>query len=791
MLNDLRHATRAFLRTPGFTAVAVLTLALGIGATTAIFSVVNAVLLEPLPYAEADRLVVAHLSVPDFQDLRAASTSFEDTAVWASNQYNVRTGDQSRQMLGGVITKNLLPLLGVQPLLGRNFTAEDARQDTVILGYGLWQRWFGGDPAVLGRTVDLSGTSYTVIGVTPAWFRFPSAEFQLWTPLVAAETKTPSQLTNRALRIFNAVARLKPGVTIQQAQAETTAISADLARTYPLTNADIAIEIQPLYEQLVGAVRPALRILLGTVGLLLLIACANVANLMLARTTVREREMSIRMALGAGRGRLVRQLATESLLLALGGGAIGLLVAMWGVDLLPSVLEARLPRADGIRVNGQVMIFAFGATLLTAAFFGIAPALHAASGPAASLKEGSRGVVGSMRGRRLRGVIAGAEIALAVVVLVGAGLLVRSFVALTDRDPGFTAHNLLSFNVQFVKLPDGPSRAQAAAAVMERISQLPGVDAAGAATGFPTVTAQRGTRFEIEGRTLTPDESGALFIAATPGYFSALRTPVLRGRAIDAHDTAGAQPVVVINATLANRLFPNQDPTGRRLRLVNPEQTNEWRTIVGVVGDVLYQSLDAEPNPTVYTSFAQTPFMWAYVMVRMRGAPDALIRSIPSVVSSVDPTLTAANLRTMEQVVSASVAEPRFNMLLTAWFAVLALVLAAIGIYGVIAYSVAQRTQEIGIRMALGAGAASVLRLVLSEGLIIASAGIVVGLAGALAVTRIIAHILAEVLYGVTPRDPLTFSAGAALLLAAALLACYIPARRATRVDPMTALRTE
>ena len=785
-MNDIRYAVRTFLRTPGFTIVAVLTLALGIGATTVIFSVVNAVLLRPLPYADPDRLVTTRGSLADLRDLQRSNQAFEEMAFWASNLYNLKIGADSQQIRAGQVTRNLLPLVGVQPVLGRNFTAEDDLQDTVILSDALWRSRFAGDPRVVGKTVDLSGTTFTIIGVAPAWFRFPTADFQLWVPLSSIDAKAPAQAKNRAFRIFSAVARLKHGVTLQQAQAEARAFSTQLAHEFPSTNDGVTFDFEPLYQRLVGDSKAALGVLLGTVGLLLLIACANVANLMLARATVREREMAIRVALGAGRGRLIRQLIIESLTLAGAGGLLALLVTLWGIDFLPSVLEARLPRADGIRVDSVVLAFSACATLLTGLFFGVAPALQAAVVPGGALKDSGRGVAGSIRGRRLRRGIVIVETALAVLVLVGAGLLVRSFLTLAGRDAGFTPAQLLSFNVQFVSLPDGAPRAQVATALIDRLAELPGVEA-GAATGFPSVTPQRSTRFAVEGRMLTADEDTALFIAATPGYFATLRTPVLQGRAIDVRDTAEGAPVVLINQLMAQRLFPAGNAVGARLKIINPEQASDWRTIAGVVGDVNYLGPDEPIRPTVYTPFAQTPFMWLYVMIRSPGNVETITRTLRGVVPSVHPALTPANIRPMTAVMAQSVAEPRFNMLLVSAFALLALLLASIGIYGVIAYSVAQRTHEIGVRTALGAARRDVVRLVIAEGAGIAVAGVALGVAGSIALTRV----MASLLVGVSPRDPFTIAAGAGLLLVVAIAASFVPALRAARVELLTALRAE
>jgi putative ABC transport system permease protein len=785
-MNDIRYAVRTFSRTPAFTLVAVLTLALGIGATTVIFSVVNAVLLRPLPYADADRLVTTRGSLPDLRDLQRSSQAFDGMAFWASNLYNLKVGTDSRQVRAGQITRDLLPLLGVQPFLGRNFTAEDDRQDTVILGHALWRSRFAGDAGVIGKTIDLSGTTYTIIGVAPPWFRFPTAEFQLWAPLSSIDRNTPAQARNRAFRIFSAVALLKRGVALGQAQAEARSLSTQLAREFPATNEGVMFELEPLYDRIVGDSGATLGILFGTVVLLLLIACANVASLMLARATIREREIAIRIALGAGRGRLIRQLLAESLTLAVAGGLLAMLVTLWGIDLLPSILETRLPRADGIRIDGRVLAFSVCATMLTGLFFGMAPALQAAIVPGESLKETGRSVAGSVRGRRLRRGIVIVETALAVLVLVGAGLLVRSFMTLAGRDAGFVPDHLISFNVQFVALPDDAVRARTATALMEKLAGLPGMEA-GAATGFPTVTPQRWTRFAIEGRTLTADEDGGFFIAATPGYFATLRTPVLEGRAIDRQDAAGGAPVVVINRRLERQLFPDGGAVGRRLKIINPEQSSDWRAIVGVVGDVNYRGPNEAVQPTVYTPFAQTPFPWLYVMVRSPEDVTGVTQTLRRVVPSVQASLTAANIRPMTDVMAQGVAEPRFNMLLISAFALLALLLSSVGIYGVIAYSVAQRTHEIGVRMALGASRRDVVHLVLAEGAGIAIAGVALGVGASLALTRV----MSTLLVGVSPRDPVALTAGAALLLAVAIVASCLPAVRASRVEPMAALREE
>ena len=506
---------------------------------------------------------------------------------------------------------------------------------------------------MLGQAVRLSGTTYTVIGIAPAWFRFPTAEFQLWTPLRLIEQQAPQQAANRAFRIFRVVAHLKPGVTLGQAQAELSSLSARLARSFPATNEGMTLTLVPLRDRIVGEARPALQLLLGMVSVLLLIACANIANLLLARTTVREREFAIRIALGAGRGRIVRQLVIESLTLAFAGGLLGLLITMWGVDALRSLLEARLPRAEGIRIDVMVLAFSMAATLVTGMIFGLAPALQAARGTSGPLKESGRGILGTIRGRRVRRTIAIAQTALALVVLVGAGLLVRSFVALTAHDLGFAPAHLFSFNVQMIQLPDDGARAEAASQLIERLSQVPGIEAVGAATGLAAVTPQRGTRFAVEGRTLTSSQDTALFMAATPGYFRALQTPVLQGRPIEVTDVRKGEPVVVLNRTLAQQLFPKGDAVGHRLKIVNPEQAADWRTIVGVVADVDYAGIQEEPRPAIYTPFVQTPFLWLYVMVRTPARLDAVLPVLRAAVPAVNPTLVAGDVRAMTDVLIA------------------------------------------------------------------------------------------------------------------------------------------
>jgi putative ABC transport system permease protein len=786
LFQDLRYGMRMLLKNPGFAIVAVITLALGIGANTAIFSVVYGVLLRPLPYKDADRIVVANISLPDFRDVKESNQVFDRMANWGRTRYNVNIDGETTQVLGANVSPEFFPMLG-SPMLGRAWRTDEEMQPLTVISFDFWQSRFQGDPNVIGRTVRLFNEVRTIIGVMPPEFQYPSHEFKLWTPSGLILSRVPQEMENRQLRISRLVAHLKPGVTAAQAQAEMDLISQRLQQQYPETNANARITLTPLYQRIVGDVEPALWVLLATVGFVLLIACANVANLMLARTAARERELAIRSALGAGRGRLMRQMLTESLLLSIIGGLAGLLLAMWGIDLLPSLDPDNIPRQTAIGINAPVLLFTLGISVVTGCLFGLAPALQM-SNLNRSLKEGGRGTLGNPRGKRLRAALIVVEIALSLVVLIGAGLLMKSLVRLLQVDPGFVTENLLTANVVLVQFQDPQRRAAVQREIIDRISQIPGVQAAGGGTGLPPYDFQRSTRFAVQG---LPEENGdarfSYFIAISPDYFRALGTPFVEGRTFTERDDAGSPKVVIISKRLARNLFPNESAVGKRLKLINPEQSNEWREIVGVAGDVRYNGLDESGAITIYTPFPQTPFLYSYLMIRTDGLSETLTQSVRQAVRSVDATVEAGDFRTMDQLMTQEVAQPRFYTILFGSFAFLALALAAVGIYGVMAYAVAQRTHEIGVRMALGASRGDVLRMVIKQGMILALAGVALGLLAAFGLTRLMSNLL----FDVRATDPMTFVGISIMLIGVALLACFIPARRATKVDPIVALRYE
>ena len=780
---DLTFGIRTLVRQRGLTALAVLTMALGVGAVTLVYAVVHATLLAPLPYREADRLVVVRLSLPDYADLQRGVAAFDSTGVWGSNLYTL----EDEQVLGGVMSASVFTTLGVPPLIGRAVAATDTSSPVVVLSHGLWQRRFGGDPRVVGRTIRLTGVAFTVIGVMPPRFQFPSSRFELWTDLGFAMSMAPGQSENRALRIFQAVGRLRPGLATPQAQAELDALASRLARVHPDTNTGVSFALVSLRDRQVGSVRTALLIALGSVGCLLFIACANVANLMLARMTARTHEIAVRAALGAGRWRLARQLLTEGLVLATGGGALGVLVARWGVALLPTLIGDRVPRIEDIALSAPVLLVVLVAVLASGVLVGLVPVVHLASNDVeAGLRGGGRSDTDTIRSGRLRSALVVAQVGIAVVVLAGGVLLTRSLLRLLQVDTGVVPDRLLTFNVQLVQQPTPGARALTADAVLDRIRSLPGVEAAGGATGLSPVTAQRGTTFEVAGQPDVPvDERSAYFIATSPDYFRALGTRTLAGREFAPRDAVDAVPVAIVSETLARRFFPNTSAIGQRLRLVNPDYPADWRTIVGVVQDVRYQGLDDGPRPIVYTPFAQTPFFWMYVHVRTAGDPLAIVGSLRAAVRSVDPRLTVASPKPMTALVAEASADPRFSAAIIGAFAIAAVALAAIGLYGVTSFGVVRRTRQIAIQLALGAPAAQVRWQVVRRALTLAASGVVAGLIGAAWIGRMIE----ELLFEVTPTDPPTLAAVAAILLGVTVIAAAIPAARATRINPVDALR--
>jgi putative ABC transport system permease protein len=801
---DLRYGARTLLKNPGFTLIAVLTLGLGIGANTAIFSVANTALLRPLPYQNPDELVMVWETAPklgfphndvapaNFIDWRDQNQVFTQIAAFGGASLSLTGRGEPERIEGMRVSASLFPLLGVAPALGRVFTEQEDRSDAqgvIVLSHSLWQRRFGGDTGVIGQSLTLNNHSYTVIGVMPAHFRFPGREQEFWTPMAFE----PDEAAGRGDHYLSVAARLKPGVTRQQAQAEMDTIAARLQRQYPRTNTDQGVALVPLHEEFAGAIRKPLLILMGVVGFVLLIACANLTSLLLARATQRASELTIRAALGATRMRLIRQLLTESVLLALSGGAVGALLAIWGVDLLETLVPENLAQARGVVVDGRVLGFSAAVSLLTGVAFGLAPALQISKlNLTEALKEGGRSGAGS-RGR-LRGALVVGEIALSLVLLTGAGLMIKSFYRLTGVDPGFQPDKTLTMRMQLSgeKYGDSVKRRAFYDQMLQQLQSIPGVQSAGVITQLPLATQGLSFSFSLEGQPPLPSANlpQAAFRVISQDYFRAIGIPLMRGRSFTPQDTADAQAVVVINRTMAERFWPGQESLGKRFKVGSSDSPNPWFVVVGIVGDVRQSSLDQVLKPEMYVSHLQDRRFFAIprdLVVRTVGDPLAMAAAVRAEIWKLDKDLPLYRALTMEQMLSASVAGQRFNMLLLTVFAALALLLAAVGIYGLMSYATAQRTREIGVRLALGARASDVLRLVMKQGLILTISGVAAGLAGAFALTRVMTGLL----FGVSATDPVTFTLIAALLTLVALLACWIPARRATKVDPMVALRCE
>lgn len=814
LLQDIRYAFRVLVKSPGFAAIAVLTLALGIGANTALFSVVNGVLLNALPYPHPDQLVALYsrtstfsessISYPNFLDWQRNNHTFSSLAAYRSESYTLIGAGEPERLRGEMVSGNFFQVLGVEPVAGRLFTAADdhpGAAPVALLSYGFWKSKFGASRQIIGQSITLSGTAYTVLGIIPADFYFSGSNFRLSDVYVPIGQWTDSTFLDRRVGMgMDAVGRLKPGVTLAQARADMNGVADALAKQYPDADKGSGIALYQLKEDMVGDVAPLLYVLLGAVGFVLLIACVNIANLLLARSTGRAREFAIRAALGAGRWRVVRQLLTESVILAVAGGILGLLFAAWGTRAAIRVLPQALPRSGDIGLDSHVLLFTLGVSLLAGILFGLAPAFKVShSNLHEALKEGGRGSSGARH--RMQGIFVIAETALALILLVGAGLMIRSLVQLWQVNPGFNPENLLSFSISFppemLKAPPDQLRAEATQ-LTTALESIPGVEDASAEGGGTPMQGDSELPFwrADQPKPQSDDQMNwSLFYLCQPDYLKAMGTPLLSGRFLNAEDTIHSTPVIVIDQNFAKRFFPGQNPIGQRINLGILGVQAE---IVGVAGHVKQWGLDETAKSPVlaqlYFPLAQVPDQFLPLMskgsdfmVRTRSNPDALLPSIRHVIEGMNSQQVVYGAETMNDTIARSLAARRFAMILLIVFAALALILACVGIYGVISYLVGQRTHEIGVRIALGAQRSDVLRLVLSQGARLALIGVAIGVAVALALARL----MTSQLFGVTAHDPLTFVAVAVVLILVALFACYIPARRAMRVDPIVALRYE
>ncbi|MEW6210957.1 MAG: ABC transporter permease [Acidobacteriota bacterium] len=808
---DLRYGLRMLAKRPGFTFIAVLTLALGIGANTAIFSVINAVLLNPLPFRESERLMalghtypqnrakLSATSYPNFTDWKEQNSVFEQIGAYYTTSLTL-TGEEAVRLRGAVVTHDVFDTLGATPAMGRGFLPEEDKAGggsegrPALLSWECWRQYFGSDPAVIGRAITLSDKSFTVVGVMPEGFMFPVqiAPTEVWISTARdAEIKGEGTvMISRGYRTWRVIARLKPSVTVEAAQAEMNTIAASLAERFPDYNADVGIKVTPLLESIVGDIRPTLMLLFGAVGFVLLIACVNVANLMLERAINRRKEITVRLALGASRWRIIRQLLAESLVLALAGGSLGVMLALWGTDLILALNQEGITRITQTSIDARVLIFTLLSSLATGAIFGLIPAIAASKvNLTESLKEGGRGSAGSLRHNRTRSALVISEVALALVLLVGAGLLVQSLIRLQRVNAGFDPNNLLTFTVS---LPGRKYNAQQTVAfynqLTDRIAALPGVSAASIVSHLPLAGDTGVTSLEIEGRPKDWANGPEGQIHSTgPGYFRTLGIPFISGRDFTTRDDQTAPPVLIVNEALARLYFPGENPIGKHIRPSFSMGEFVMREIVGVVGDVKHRGLQAEAQPEIYFSYPQMPMSSMTVIVRTSVDPHTLINAVRDQVRSLDREAPVYRISTLNEYIARSLTAPRFNTLLISLFAAVALVLTIVGLYGVISCIVSQSTHEIGIRMALGAQPRAVMKLFMKRGLALTLIGLVMGNGAAIALTRFISNML----FGVKASDFTTFTLISILLIGIAIVACYIPARRAMRVDPIVALRYE
>jgi putative ABC transport system permease protein len=809
---DVRFAFRTLAKSPGFTAVVVLTLALGIGANTAIFSVVNAVLLRPLPFLAPDQLmsvvsmrrgnVPDNASYPDFADWRAQNHVFSEMAAYTTDNFTLTGQGEALHIQGADVSADLFSLLGVKPILGRAFFRDEDKLPAangafaIILSYRLWRQHFNADPGVVGRTIEIDNRDFTVVGVAPPEFQFPiqGEPVDFWMTMAinfVTAPGEPSMVEERGAHYLDVIARLKPSVSRAEAQAEMSTIVSRLNNRYA-GNAPRGVEVLPENDRVAGPARPGLLVLLAAVGCVLLIACGNVANLMLARGASRQKEMAVRAALGAGRGRMIRQLLTESVLLALVGGVLGAGLGLWAISGLIRLLPVDIPRLVGVRVDSTVLLFALLVSMLTGIVFGLAPAAQASRlAFVESLKESGRGLSEGLYRSRGRGLLVVMDVAVAAVLLAGAGLLINSLLRLQRVDPGFSPQHVLTFKMDlpYVRY-SGPSQTQFFERAIERLGHLPGVLSASAVLPLPLDGGEADTFVTIEGQPVAeanPPRAGYSWVE--PGYFSTVGIPLMKGRDFTAADDLKTTPAVIINQTFARRFFPSQDPIGKRIKpgISNGYKASPMREVVGVVGDVRQYGLASAPGPEVYVPLAQSPLGSVNFVVRTAVDPLTMVGTIRQEMGEMDKNLPIYGVKTFNQYLGEGFVQPRFLSLLLGLFAALALALAAIGLYGLVSYCASQRTHEIGIRLALGAEKRDVLRLVVGQGLKLTLMGVVTGTVGALALTRF----LSSLLYGVKPTDLPTFLAVTLILIAVALVASYIPARRATNVEPIVALRYE